>query len=333
MENKILYITQSWKLARKDNTLFFENEKIKKTIPIVNLEEIFCLWEVTINSKLLSYLTENKISIHFFNYYGYYVWTYYPKESYVSWKLLVKQVEYYQNIEKRLEIAKSIVRQIWKNAIYTLYHYKRHWKKVDRYIENIRENLLILNNQKTINQVLMIEGNIWWNFYDSFKEFLPKDFILNKRVKHPPDNPINALISFWNSILYTHTLTKLYHTQLNPTISYLHEPLERRFSLALDLAENFKFPLTFQIIFKLINKWSLKVEQHFDENLNYAYLNESWRKIFLKAWNEKIQESFLHKKLKRKVSYSSLIKLDAYKLIKKLIEEQKFIPFDLENKI
>jgi len=334
MNNKILYITQSGTLSRKDNTLLFKNEKIKKVIPIIWIEQIYCLWEITINSKLLQFLGQNKITIHFFNYYGYYSWTYYPKESYVSWKLFVKQVENYTNLEKRLKLAKSIVNWIWKNQIYLLKHYYKHWKSVKRYISAIENNLKRLPTADNPNQVLMIEWASWDLFYNSFKYFLPEDFVLNKRVKRPPDNPINALISFWNSVLYTYTLSKIYHTQLNPTISYLHEPFERRFSLALDLAEVFKMPLVFSVIFSLVNKWSLKVEKHFLQEVNFAVLNEEWRKIYLKAWDEKIQKVIKHPKLWRNISYGSLIKLDAYKLIKYLMEDEaEFTPFDLESKI
>ena len=333
MENKILYITQPWKLSRKDNTLLFENENTKKVIPIIWIEQIYALAEITVNSKLLQYLSENKIPLHFFNYYGFYIWSYYPKESYVSWKLLIKQVEHYQNLSKRLKIAKAIVKWIWKNAVYMLRHYQKHWKDVSSFIKNIRNLVQSLENQKTINQVLSIEGGIWEIFYSSFKKFLPEEFTIQTRVKRPPDNAMNALISFANSVLYTYTLWKIYHTQLNPTISYLHEPFERRFSLALDIAEVFKFPLTFWVIFNLINRGSLKIHQHFEEKLNFAYLNAQWRKIFLKAWNEKIQQVYQHPKLKRKISLWSYIKLDLYKLIKHLLEEEEFIPFDLENKI
>lgn len=62
---------------------------------------------------------------------------------------------------------------------------------------------------------------------------------MSKRVKRPPDNPINALISFGNSLLYSKTITQIYHTHLNQSISFLHEPSEGRFSLSLDLAEAF----------------------------------------------------------------------------------------------
>ncbi len=60
---------------------------------------------------------------------------------------------------------------------------------------------------------------------------------MKRRVKNPPDNMVNTLISFVNTMIYTKVLGEIYQTQLNPTVSYLHEPGERRFSLSLDLAE------------------------------------------------------------------------------------------------
>lgn len=332
MQDKIIYITQSGQLSRKDNTLIFKNETTSKVIPIVNIEQILCLWEVTINSKLLQFLATNKITVHFFNYHGYYSGSYYPRESYVSGKLFINQVLHYQDNDKRLSIAKSIVWWIANNIVSMLNHYNRHWKDVEKYISKIKESIVWINMRKSINEILFVEWSLWDNFYSSFKAFLPDDFVLNKRVKRPPDNPINALISFWNSVLYTYVLSKIYHTQLNPTISYLHEPFQRRFSLALDLAEVFKMPLVYWNIFNLVNRWSLKVEHHFLKEMNYAVLNEEGRKIFLKAWDERINKTIEHPKLWRKVSYGSMIRLDCYKLIKHLMGEWVFIPFDLDNK-
>ena len=333
MENKILYITQPWKLSRKDNTLLFENEKVKKVIPIVGIEQIYALAEITVNTKLLQFLSENKITLHFFNYYWFYSGSYVPKESYVSGNLLIKQVEYFNNHTKRIKIAKAIVKWIWENICFLLLHYQKHWKNVADFIKKIKEKIKQLNRVEDIKQVLFLEWSIWDIFYSSFWKFLPKDFIIKQRVKRPPNNAMNALISFANSVLYTYTLSKIYHTQLNPTISYLHEPFERRFSLALDISEVFKIPLTFWIIFNLVNRGMLKLHKHFEEKLNFAYLNMEGRKIFLKAWNKKIQQTFMHPKLKRKVSYGSYIKLDLYKLIKHLLEEEEFIPFNLERKM
>lgn len=324
---KILYITQSGKLSRKDNTLFFENENVRKIIPIEGIEDIYCLGEISFNSKLLIYLSQCKINLHQFNYYGFYSGTFYPKEAYVSGKLLVEQVNAYTNLPQRLEIAKNIVKSICLNCVFVLRHYYKHGVDLGVTIQRLEKNFAKeINFQNTITQLLKIEGGIWDIFYRSFKKILPQDFTMNNRVKRPPDNPINALISFGNSLLYTQVLSQIYHTQLNPTISYLHEPFERRFSLALDLAETWKPIIVFKTIFKLINKRIIKIDD-FRQELNFCYLNENGRKKFLQEFDRKLNETIKHPKLKRKVSYRTLIRLDCFKLIKYLLKEQEFQPF------
>ena len=180
--------------------------------------------------------------------------------------------------------------------------------------------------------MLFIEGQIWNRFYDSFKHFLPEDFILNKRVKRPPDNPINALISFGNTLLYTKTISAIYQTHLNQSISFLHSPREGRFSLSLDLCEVFKPVVVFKTIFDCVNKKKLQVTRHFEKSVNYALLNETGKKIFIENFENRINETFLHPKLKRKTTYKSAIRYDAYKLIKYLVEDQPFKPFSLKEK-
>src|SRR3989338_10325670 len=103
------YITQSGAIVRKNNTVWFENEAVKKAIPVNAIDSIYCLGEVSVNSKLLVFLAKQGIIMHFFNYYGYYSGTFYPKETLVSGSLLVNQVRCYTDNEKRLFLAKSFV--------------------------------------------------------------------------------------------------------------------------------------------------------------------------------------------------------------------------------
>ena len=161
---------------------------------------------------------------------------------------------------------------------------------------------------------------------------MPEDFIINKRVKRPPDNPMNAMISFGNTLLYTKTISQIYNTHLEQSISFLHEPSEARFSLSLDLSEVFKPIIVFKTIFDLVNNKKIKVEKHFEEKLNYSLLNEEGKKIFIEAFENRINQTFEHPKLKRKITYKQAIRLDGYKLIKYIIEDKEFIPFDLEKK-
>ncbi len=284
------------------------------------------------NTKLLDFLSSKNIIVHFFNYYQGYSGTFYPKEKYISGKLLIKQVNTFEN--NREVIAKAIVNGIGKNIYEVLYHYYKHDKKeVKNTLDWIRKELPSrLDSNDDIKAILAIEGELWQRFYSAFKFFLPEDFIMNKRVKRPPDNPINALISFGNTLLYTKTISAIYQTHLDQSISFLHEPIEQRFSLSLDLSEVFKPIIVFKTIFDLVNNRKLNVTKHFEQKVNYCILNELGRNIFIEAFEARLETKFQHSKLKRKVSYKTAIKYDGYKLIKYICEGKEFKPFSLKDK-
>ena len=331
-KNQTRYIFSMGEIKRKDNSIAFHNSKGWSYIPIEDVKELYLMNEVSLNTKFLDFMAKAGITIHFFNYYGNYSGSFYPREYLISGNLTVKQSMAY--MDNRLMIAKAIVQGIADNIHETLYHYYRHGKKdlkplLDWLKKDVRDTL---SKELNIKQILSIEGKIWSKFYDSFRLFLPDDFILNKRVKRPPDNPMNALIGYGNSILYTKTITAIYHTHLNQSISFLHSPREGRFSLSLDLCEVFKPIIVFRTIFELVNNKRLQVTKHFDKSLNYARLNDTGKKIFIEAFESRLNETFMHPTLKRKTTYKSAIRYDAYKLIKFLIEDREFVPFKLKDK-
>ena len=327
----IKYIMSMGELTRKDNSLCFRKDGKNVYIPVENTKEIFCFNEVSINTKLLDFLSQNNIIIHFYNYYGGYSGTYYPRDHYLSGKLLVKQVLKYEN--DRMSVARAIVKGIGLNIYEVLYHYYKHGKKeVKETTDWIKSDFIRLVEQsRDVKELMAYEGEVWMRFYADFKYFLPEDFVMNKRVKRPPDNPINALVSFGNTLLYTKTISAIYQTHLDQRISFLHEPSEGRFSLSLDLSEVFKPVIVFKTIFDLVNNHRLQVEKHFEKNVNYCILNEEGRKIFVKAFEERMESVFEHSRLKRKVTYRTALKLDCYKLIKNILEDKEFVPFSLKE--
>lgn len=318
-------------ITRKDNSLCFRKNGKNVYIPIENTKEIYCMNEVSVNTKLLDFLSQNHVVMHFFNYYEGYSGTFYPKDQYNSGRLLVKQVETYNS--SRLIVAKAIVRGIGSNIYEVLYHYYKHNKKeVKEVLDWIREEFYErVELAENVKEVMAAEGEVWMRFYGTFEYFLPEDFIMNKRVKRPPDNPINALISFGNTLLYTKTISAIYRTHLDQRISFLHEPSEGRFSLSLDIGEVFKPVIVYRTIFDLVNNRKLQVEKHFDKKVNYCLLNDEGRKIFIEAFETRMESVFVHSRLKRKVTYRTAIKLDCYKLIKYILENKEFIPFSLKD--
>ena len=78
------YIFTSGELHKKDNSLVLVTENQKKYIPIERVYDLYVFSNLTINSTLLSFLSQKKIAVHFYNYYDFYIGSYYPKETLVS---------------------------------------------------------------------------------------------------------------------------------------------------------------------------------------------------------------------------------------------------------
>lgn len=324
-----LYIYNSGDLKRKDNTLRFTNyEGEKRDVPIERISDIYVMSEMSFNTAFLNYISKYGISIHFFNYYNDYTGSYYPKDALLAGGLLVKQAEYYSDYEKRLQLAKKFLQAAAENIYRNLRYYNGRGKDVESQMKEIDRLRNTLSNAETIEMLMGIEGNIRQHYYAAWNAIVNQEINFNKRVMHPPDNMINSLISFVNSLIYAKTLSEVYHTQLNPTISYLHEPGARRFSLCLDISEIFKPLIGDRLIFSLLNKRQI-TEDSFTKELNFLHLKQDASKLIATELEKRLRTTIMHKGLGRKVSYQYLIRLEAYKLVKHLLGEKEYEGFTI----
>ncbi len=322
------YINSNGRIRRKENTIYFEAEseegQIKKPIPINDIDSIFVFGEIDINTKVINFLASYDVPIHFFNYYGYYSGSFLPRKKNISGSLVVEQVKHYIDDGKRQYLAISFI----EGAIHHMIRNLRKNNIPKEVFEDIETSLFpSIYNTKTVEELMAIEGNIRERYYGFYNYIVKNEaFKMEKREKRPPSNPINAMISFGNSLMYSVILTEIHRTQLDPTISYLHSPMEKRFSLSLDIAEIFKPFIIDPLMFGLINSKTITLED-FEQSLEYAYLSESGRKKFIKAFEERLSKTIKHRKLQRNVSYKQLIRLECYKLIKHLIGDEDYKPF------
>ncbi|REJ16209.1 MAG: subtype I-B CRISPR-associated endonuclease Cas1 [Caldibacillus debilis] len=329
---KTLYIFQSGELHRKDNSISFETSEGRKMLPVEDINDIYIFGEVDATKKFLEFASQKQICIHFFNHYGYYTGTFYPREHLNAGLVVVKQAEAYLDKEKRLVLAKKFIKGSIGQMIQVLKYYQSRAKtNRELFLQTIDELQSVLDKDKkweNVEEMMADEGHAREKYYSRFDDILNHhpDFLFEKRSKRPPLNRLNAMISFGNQICYTMILSEIYKTYLDPRIGFLHSSNFRRFSLNLDVAEIFKPIMVDRLIFSLINK-KMITKKDFDKQMEGIMLSEEGRKKFIAELDKRMKTTVNHRHLGKSVSYRRLIRLELYKIQKHLLGEKEYEPY------
>ena len=322
------HVFSDGRLERSDDTLRLipDDGGEKKYIPIENAEAFFLHGQIDFNTRLMSFLNDRTVALHVFGWEDYYSGSVMPKRGQTSGKTVVNQVRAYEDSEHRRQLAAAIVRGSIHNMRTNVVYYNGRDHDLDSVIEDLEAAAARVDESLPVDKMLGTEATARKAYYRSFNEILPSEFQLAKREYNPPPNEINSLISFGNSLVYANCVSAIRATALDPTISYLHEPGERRYSLSLDLADLFKPVLADRVLFRLVNRNQISNDD-FETELGSCLLNESGRKTYTKEFEETLERTVEHPTLNRKVSYQYLLRLEAYKLKKHLLTGEAYEPF------
>jgi CRISPR-associated protein Cas1 len=124
-------------------------------------------------------------------------------------------------------------------------------------------------------------------------------------------------------MVYTTCVSAIRKTALDPTIGFVHEPGERRFTLSLDIADIFKPILADRLLFRLVNRQQLSIED-FEDELEGCLLNETGRMTVLEEYERTLDETVEHPRLNRKVSFKTLVQTDVYSLKKHILTQEPY---------
>jgi CRISPR-associated protein Cas1 len=299
----------------------------KKYLPIENAEALFLHGQIDFNTRLMSFLDDHGVAMHVFGWNDYYSGSVMPERGQTSGQTVVKQVRAYEDDDHRTRIAREIVDGSIHNMRANVSYYNNRDYEFEGALDALDRRRDELDSADSVEEAMGVEAGARRAYYATFDEILPEGFVFNGRQYNPPDNKVNSLISFGNSLVYANIVSAIRATALDPTISYLHEPGERRYSLALDLADLFKPLLTDRVLFRLVNRGQLD-DEDFETELNSCLLTESGRETFTREFEKTLEQTVEHPELNRKVSYQYLLRLEAYKLKKHILTGEAYEPFE-----
>ena len=246
-----------------------------------------------------------------------------------STAVILAQAAHYTDEARRHKLASTLIVGAIENMRKVVAYYQRRASlDVEDVLSDLERFEAMAPQSGSVPALMGIEGNARNRYYQFFDRLVQDEaFKMVERTRRPPSNRMNALISFLNSMCYILALSQIYRTHLDPRIGFLHETNFRRFSLNLDLAEIFKPILVDRLIFSLVNKREIQ-EKHFEKETGGGIcLNDHGRGVVLRAWETRVNETIEHPLLKRNVSYRGLMRMEAYKIQKHILDDTPYDPF------
>jgi len=317
-------ITPNSMLRIKGNKLIVkENNSITET-DLEDINDIHCRGRKTIHAYVLYTFLQNIIPVYYYEGNRRFLGGSIPlsKQSH-SAKLVMKQTEHRQNPFKRLVLIREIERGIKHNILWLLERYKNIGFRIGNYMETI--DSIIFSDVEEPDQLKSREGRIWHNFYRAFDKVVP-GWGFERRTRRPPEDPISAMMSYGNQILYGKIHSIISTTYLHQGIGYIHETSDNKRSLAFDIADLFKTIIVYPTIIHLIH-WNLIKKSHFEQKGDDVKLNEVGKRILRKELIKKFNEKIKHPLTLKKYTLSKYIQQELYKLIKHLKGTKPYVSF------
>lgn len=320
LKNVLFVQTQNaWLHKDGENVVLSLEKKTTNRIPIHKLEGIVCFGQVLLSPALMAHCTNNGITITFLSQFGKFQAR---VEGAVSGNVLLRREQYRiaDNLLRCQPIRQSIVIGKIFNQRQVIRRYLRDYKdsldaNVYNNLDNSQKNLTIHLNKivsvDNLSELLGREGEIAKKYFSIFNHFIRnKDFSFEKRVRRPPTDPINALLSFSYTLMTHECRSALETVGLDPACGFFHQLRAGRPSLALDLLEEFR-PMIDRFVLSLVNKKKLSLKDFTFMPNKTVLLTDNARQVFLQSWHQRKQKTIYHEWFEENVPFGLLPHLQA----------------------
>lgn len=172
--------------------------------------------------------------------------------------------------------------------------------------ERLNQAIRQIQQTESLDVLRGAEGEAAVQYFSVFDELIlsqKADFAFDGRNRRPPQDNVNAMLSFAYALLANDCAAALESNGLDAYVGFLHRDRPGRKSLALDLEEELRAPFADRLVLTLINNRIMQ-DKHFDRQEGGAVLlTDTGRKLFLKHWQEKKRDEITHPFLKEKIPW------------------------------
>lgn len=326
-----LYITRQESYLHKEReTIVIKQGKDKLgQFPAISISNILCFGQVSVSPFLMGFCGEQGIGLAFYTEYGKFLARVQGKQT---GNVLLRRAQYRwaDNEEKSVSIARLFVAAKIANGRSVLMREVRNHgdnPTLSQAIKKLATSLRRVQHAREVSEAMGIEGDAAAVYFSVFNELLRgTGFTFGGRVRRPPTDPVNALLSFAYTLITHECSSALQGVGLDPYVGFLHQDRPGRVSLALDLLEEFRAPWADRFVLTLINRKQIQLSDFITEASGAVRLKDDARKIFLTTWQERKQVETKHPYLQEQVPIGLLPHCQAMLLARHIRGDTEYYP-------
>ncbi|MDO5566334.1 MAG: CRISPR-associated endonuclease Cas1 [Planctomycetia bacterium] len=339
---RALYVqtADAWVGIKNEHIIVWKEQEILLELPLCNIDQVYLFGNVQVTTGAIRLFLRQQIPLHYLTRTGRYDGVLRSPTD-TNWEIVGRQYLLRNNVQQRLDFAKSIVAGKIRNSIAFLsQHARNHNENISlpELLRKLKQIEDIVPGALSREQLFGMEGRAAALYFQAFASCIRSDdFAFPGREQHPSRDPINALLSLGYTIL-THRIEACMATRgIDSRIGLLHEST-RYPGLACDMIEEFRAPLVDGLVLRLVNQGMLKPEDFLwgesddeDDEQNACMLTPGGRKKFLAAFESRLDQYHIHSDVNEEVDWRRIIDLQVCRLKSFLTGQvSEYIPIQIK---
>lgn len=350
----IVYLMeQNASVSKEGGRLLIKKEGVvSKTVHLFKLDQVVVFGNIFLSPAVIRYLLKEGIDTAFMTRKGKYLGR---LQSAIGKNIILRREQFrkMEDPEFCLKTAKSIVRGKLGNLRMILLRLNRTRENIelDNQILSLRNLISKIDEVDHLDSLRGYEGRGTALYFEGFsKGFLTEVLEFKGRVRRPPTDPINALLSLGYTLLLNQVIASVNLVGLDPYFGTLHSIDYGRPSLALDLMEEWRPILIDTLVLSVFNLKSLtpsdfeegsfseeeidggRDSQNFESDVKKVpiILTESGFRKFIVQYERKMSEKVQYHLTKDQLTYRDCI-LEQVRHFARYLkgEESEYLPMPL----
>src|ERR1035438_6608366 len=300
--NTLYVSTQGAYLFKDGETLAVRIEKeVRLRLPLHTLQGVVCFGNVASSPFLLGACAEHGITVSYLTEHGRFLAR---VEGPVTGNILLRRAQFRvsESPSAAASIAKMMLLGKLANARQVLLRAARERPDLEDSpvrpaADALEQSIRSLEKAETLERLRGIEGDAAREYFGAFDSLILENkeaFFFNKRLRRPPLDNVNSLLSFLYTLLVHDCRSALESVGLDPQSGFLHALRPGRPALALDLMEELRPMVADRLALSLINRRQVAPEFFQTSESGAILMTDAGRKEVLTAWQKRKQEDLRH---------------------------------------